>query len=276
MVVNAHVCRAGLEALTLLRCGGSPTHRSREFENATRAKMTDQRATAIRQNGVPSVVLGVPRRVNTSDRTPLFEQVRSILRDRIVQNYYLPGARLVERDLAVELDVSRIPVREALRSLESEGFVSVLPRRGVVVRELTRIDVEDLFDLRLALEVHACRRAAEHIDEAGARALEQTVQDGRRALQDGDVVGLADASERFHDKVVQMAGNAILVTLIEPILGRLHWVLRQVEDRERQIDDHQALCDAIVAGDAERAAQISVDHVKYSRSATIRILFGEE
>jgi DNA-binding GntR family transcriptional regulator len=85
--------------------------------------------------------------------TPLRDQTRDVIRQRIINGRLSPGTRIVERELGAELQVSRVPVREALRMLESEGFLEVVPRRGVVVKTLTRRDVEELFDVRVSLEV---------------------------------------------------------------------------------------------------------------------------
>ena len=99
---------------------------------------------------------------------PLRETVRDTLRTRIFEGHYAPGTRLVERDLAAEFNVSRLPVREALRMLRQEGLIRDrgCPRR-IEVSALSPKDVEDLFDVRQSLEVLACRLAAARATEAG-------------------------------------------------------------------------------------------------------------
>ena len=103
-------------------------------------------------------MLAAPKKPNT-DR-PLRETVRDTLRTRIFEGHYAPGTRLVERDLAAEFNVSRLPVREALRMLRQEGLIRDRASRGMEVSGLSAKDVEDLFDVRQSLEVLACRLAA--------------------------------------------------------------------------------------------------------------------
>src|SRR3954453_21872928 len=116
-----------------------------------------------------------------SESVRLRDQVCEELRDRIIAGRLQPGHRLVERDLATEFGVSRVPVREAIRILVGEGFVEALSPRRIVVKELSRRDVEELFDVREALEVLATRLAAQQADRTGLRELERLVEQARRA-----------------------------------------------------------------------------------------------
>ncbi|MDJ0357985.1 GntR family transcriptional regulator, partial [Paenarthrobacter sp. PH39-S1] len=101
-----------------------------------------------------------------SDDRPLRESVRDTIRARIFEGHYVPGTRLVERDLADEFNVSRLPIREALRMLRQEGLVSEKPNsRGIVVSSLSPEEVADLFDVRQALEVLACELASADMRE---------------------------------------------------------------------------------------------------------------
>ena len=113
---------------------------------------------------------------------PLRDQVRDELRRRIADGRLQPGSKMVERELAEEFGVSRVPVREALRTLETEGFVQVVPRKGVVVRHLSRRDVEELFDVREALEFLATRLATEKATNEELAALRHILAEGEEAL----------------------------------------------------------------------------------------------
>src|SRR3954451_19025494 len=112
---------------------------------------------------------------------PLRDVVREKIRTRIAEGEWGPGTRLVERDLAEEFQVSQVPVREALRALESEGFVDLLPRRGAVVRDLTRSVVSDLFDIRQVLEGLVARLVADRVDDDGLAPPPAVPRDRRRA-----------------------------------------------------------------------------------------------
>lgn len=206
--------------------------------------------------------------------TPLREHVRDAIRSRITRGVVAPGVRLVERELAAELGVSRIPVREALRMLETEGFVQVSPRRGAVVRVLSRQEVEDLFDVRRSLEVLSCRRAAEHATAAEIRALRKTLESGERALERGDRPGVRRANERFHDALIPMAHNDLLAALLAPLQDRLHWLFAQNENLGELVAQHRGLFAAIAAGDPEEAAALALDHVEVNHAIATSLLSG--
>jgi DNA-binding GntR family transcriptional regulator len=182
----------------------------------------------------------------------------------------------VERDIAAELAVSRVPVREALRMLQTEGFISVVPRKGVVVRNLSRVDVVELFDVREALEVLATRRAAETGTPARLRRLKQLLAKARRAIDSGDTAAAGSANDAFHDEIILLAGNELLASLLEPIQGRLHWLFRQIADLDALWEEHKELFDAIASGDPDRAAAQALHHVRANREVALEMLFKED
>ncbi|WP_448608827.1 GntR family transcriptional regulator [Geodermatophilus sp. URMC 60] len=196
---------------------------------------------------------------------PLRDVLREKIRAGIAEGRWGPGARLVERDLAEEFAVSRVPVREALRALESEGFVELLPRRGAVVRELTRAVVADLFDIRQVLETLAARLVAERIDEDGLARLAAVVEDGRRAVEAGDHSWSGTANTAFHETLLQLSRNDSLRAVLEPLTGRLRWLFRQTSDHDRVQAEHEQLYAALAMGDAELAAAVALAHVRASR-----------
>ncbi|MQA62748.1 MAG: FCD domain-containing protein [Actinophytocola sp.] len=207
--------------------------------------------------------------------TPLRDQIREQLRKRIIDGRLPPGTRLVERELAAELGVSRVPVREAVRMLDSEGFVQVVPRRGVVVKQLSRTDVEELFDVRESLEVLATRRAAENSRPADLRRLAQHLKKARRALDAGKIEQFGDANEAFHDEIIALARNHLLAGMLEPLQGRLHWLFRQIDNPESLWEEHQRLYNAIASGDPELATTQALSHVRINRDIAMRLLFDE-
>jgi DNA-binding GntR family transcriptional regulator len=207
---------------------------------------------------------------------PLRDQVRDEIRLRIIDGRLAPGTRIVERDIAAELAVSRVPVREALRMLQTEGFVSVVPRKGVVVRSLSRVDVVELFDVREALEVLATRRAAETATTARLRRLGQLLAKARKAIDAGDPAAAAAANDAFHDEIILLAGNELLASLLEPLQGRLHWLFRQIADLDALWSEHKDLYDAIASGDPDRAAGQALRHVRANREVALEMLFDDD
>ncbi|SIS12250.1 GntR family transcriptional regulator [Williamsia sterculiae] len=226
-------------------------------------------ATTQPRNGIT-----VSRSDGSSGR-PLRESIRERIYARIVSGTYKPGDRIVERDVAADFGVSRLPVREALRMLHTEGLVEMLPTRGVIVRQLSETDVADLFDVREALERLAFRRAAEKATKRDIARLGRLRVRARRAVAACDEAGLHESNEQFHDMINVFAGNALLVEILAPLEGRLHWIFRQNEDPQRLWDEHEELLDAITAHDAERAERLAVEHVQSNRTHVMNYLFGE-
>jgi DNA-binding GntR family transcriptional regulator len=208
--------------------------------------------------------------------SPLRDQVRDEVRQRIIDGRFSAGTRIVERELAAELGVSRLPIREALRMLEMDGFVQVVPRRGVVVTQLSRVDVEELFDVRESLEVLATGRAAERATPADLRRLRQILDRARKALDAGNTKAVGDANEAFHDEIVKLARNNLLASLLEPLQDRLHWLFRQHEDPEALWREHVQLHEAIASGDPDLASAQALEHVRVNRRRALRLLFGTE
>ena len=157
--------------------------------------------------------------------------------------------------------------------LETEGFVQVIPRRGVVVRRLSRHDVEELFDVREALEVLATRRAAEYATSEDLARLEDLLVDAEDAVETGDHNAIGSANERFHDAVLETAKNTLLTSMLEPLQSRLHWLFRQHEDPRSLLEEHRALFQAIASGDPDRAGRQALEHVVLNRKLALRLLF---
>ncbi|WP_103347436.1 GntR family transcriptional regulator [Amycolatopsis sp. CA-128772] len=214
-----------------------------------------------------------------NERQPLAatrQRVREELRERILTGRLRPGDRLVERELAEDLGVSRVPVREAIRSLEAEGFLVVQSPRRVVVRQLARVDVEELFDVREALEGLAAGLAAARAGAAELKRLDRVLADAARATARGDAARITVLNSRFHDEIVAIAGNALLSTMLQPLEGRLRWLTSQNEHWAELLDEHRRLFEAIASGDPDRAKASAVEHVRVNRDVTLRSLFAEE
>ncbi|WP_373299831.1 GntR family transcriptional regulator [Amycolatopsis acidiphila] len=203
------------------------------------------------------------------------QRVVDELRERIVTGRLKPGERLVERDLAEDLGVSRLPVREAIRALESEGFLETPSPRRVVVRQLSRADVEELFDVREALEVLACGLAAERAGEAGLARLAECLRDAGRATESGQGPRIAAANNRFHNEILAVAGHRLVSTLMQPLGGRLAWLTGQNEHWEDLLAEHRRLYEAIATGDPDQAKACALEHVRVNRAVTLALLFPE-
>lgn len=203
----------------------------------------------------------------------LSEEVADVLRERIVNCQLTPGTRLVERTLAENLGVSRVPVRDALNLLKGEGFVSQEPRRGVVVTRLSLKDIEELFDVRLALDVLAARLATQRADKDEIDQLKALLGHCTKAVRTKDSELLRRSNRAFHDAITSMAHNGLLADMLEPLEGRLHWLLNQNDDPLPLHREHKALYEAIAAGDPDEAGRVAIQHVRTSRELCLRLLY---
>lgn len=210
------------------------------------------------------------------DADSLSQRVYAQIRARIVSGRLPSGSRLRERDLAEELDASRVPVREAILRLEAEGLVQTSPRRGATVAELRLPDVEELYDVRLALEVQAARLAARRAGNgADPTGLGRALAEADAMLPSGDASAIAEANASVHDQILTLAGNRLLSATMRPVVGRDRWIFGMISaqrDAFQTCQEHHQLCDAIVAGDVELAAALAYAHIEGGRRSTIEAL----
>ncbi|MGW4287105.1 GntR family transcriptional regulator [Streptomyces sp. NPDC004673] len=204
------------------------------------------------------------------------ERVLAELRQDIIAGRLGPGDRLVERELAERYGVSRVPVREAIRALVGEGFVLFESARRTVVRRLTPDDVRELFELREALEVYAAGLAAARATPEALEELRELLAEAATATTAGDAEAITDVNTRFHDRILAMAGNGLLISVLEPVDGRLRWLTRRNAEWPQLLAEHHELYEAIASGDPDRARAHALDHVRANYRSTVRHLFGEE
>ena len=193
--------------------------------------------------------------------------VRESIRELVIDGELRPGDRLVERQLAARLGVSRVPVREALRQLTHEGFVEERPTRGMVVRRLDEADVETLFDVRASLEDLLCQRVVASASEADLDRVEALVTRAYDALTRGDLRETVALNAAFHAALVEVAGSGVLAAVMEPVSGRMKWLLSQHDEPQAMTADHAAILRALRDRDVVSARRLCRDHLATSRAA---------
>jgi DNA-binding GntR family transcriptional regulator len=190
------------------------------------------------------------------------------LRDAILTGRYAPGSHLVQEDLAVAFGVSRIPLREALRRLEGEGLVIISPNRGAIVRPLAPKDVVDLYDVRLALESLAVRRAAERFADLRASTEERRTL-ARRAVDSRQLPALFRLDRDFHAELAAASDNPHLVAALNGHWSQIMRVMHayfQVGNYPTDVwHDHREIAAAVATGDAAAAVALLRTHLEESR-----------
>ncbi|WP_067548216.1 GntR family transcriptional regulator [Nocardia crassostreae] len=193
------------------------------------------------------------------------------IKQRIVGVELRPGQRLVERDLATELEVSRIPLREALRMLAAEGLVLLVPGKRALVAPFTPADVNNLFDVREVLESLAARLAAAHATPESVAPLRARMAEAHAATASGDLQRIAAANAAFHMEIIELAGNPLLSSQMRPLAARTEWLFRLTSDRDpaEQCSEHAQLFAHIEAGDTEAAAATAFAHAAAGRAHSL-------
>ncbi|MFJ1817030.1 MULTISPECIES: GntR family transcriptional regulator [unclassified Streptomyces] len=203
----------------------------------------------------------------SGDFEPESERVTRQLRNEIIDGVREPGSKLVERELAAELGVSRLPVREALKALVTEGLVTPRPRTWAVVREFTAADVEDLDEVRAALEALTFRLAAQRRTRAGLEKLRADLDAELKAAAKGDAVRARRAAADFHETVTALADNELLNELQSTLRSRMRWLLGQHDDLEGVAQEHEGLYQAIAERDVVSVEQLAGKHLVAGRNA---------
>jgi DNA-binding GntR family transcriptional regulator len=216
---------------------------------------------ASKPTGAPGWAKGGPGRV----AAPLRDQVLTLVRNAILNFDLKPGQRLVERELIEQLGVSRTTVREVIGQLAAEGLVTVIPQRGAVVTVLSVDEAKDIYEMRAALEAIAVRRFVERSTAEHREQLEEALSLVEKAASQSGSAELA-AKDRFYEVLLAGAASPALTQILSSLQGRVR-VLRatslSVPGRSHEAAaEIQVVVKAILAGDADRAAEACQQHVR--------------
>ncbi|MDQ4214307.1 GntR family transcriptional regulator [Microbacterium capsulatum] len=200
------------------------------------------------------------------------EQAYLLTREAIIAGDHPSGARLTERVISDALHMSRVPVREALRRLEDEGYIRTYPQRGAVVNQLTLKDAVELYDMRRILEVPAAQQAALAVAEGRASPhLKDALDQAASATLAVDRSEIQLANRSFHAAVAALSGNDLLIKTTAPLLGRFRWLsaLSGGADPDVELAEHSGLCEAIYAGNADLAGALAFAHIERGRLSSL-------
>ena len=203
----------------------------------------------------------------------LRDQVCDALRERIIDGRLPPSSVLREERLAAELDVSRTPLREAIRQLAEEGFLEQAPRRGARVAALTPEMVQEVYEVREALEGMAARLAAQRIDDFRVVRLKKVLEELRPKIAAGD---LSDTGDVIHEEIFAACGNSRIQRLMGVYRGKVEWIQRtafQISQRlEQAYQEHESIVRALECRDPEWAEAAVRRHVRNTLAELMDLL----
>lgn len=194
--------------------------------------------------------------------TPLNTVLVDAIRDAIVSGRYQPGERLIEERLAEDFGVSRIPIREALRTLSAAGLVSIEPRKGATVTALSHQTAIEMIEVRATLEALNARLAARHIRTDLVARLQAVLERGNEAAARGAHDALARLNAEYHELLAEAGMNRILGDMMRQLRERTAGYFTSGADgAARTWQEHAAILGAVIGGDEERAAALASEHV---------------
>lgn len=214
--------------------------------------------------------------IQMNEYLPLRDVVFNTLRRAILRGELLPGERLMEIQLAQRLGVSRTPVREAIRKLELEGLVTMIPRKGAEVAQITVSDLKDVLEVRIALEELAVKDACENITEEQLAALRSANEEFRRVLQEGDLMTCGQADIKFHEIIYRATNNKRLLQMLSNIREQMYRYrmeyLKDHSKHEALVREHEKICQALQEHDREKAGEAIRVHIENQKESIISSL----
>ena len=217
--------------------------------------------------------------LNMDAYLPLRDVVFNTLREAILKGELQPGERLMELQLASKLGVSRTPIREAIRMLEQEGLAVTVPRKGAEVARMTLKDMEDVLEIREALDELAAQIACERISSEQMNRLMDTKKEFERSLASGEVKEIADVDVKFHDIIYEATDNAKLVYLLNNLREQLFRYrveyLKNPENYPALIQEHEAIVSALEARDKAKVTEAMHEHVT-NQAVAVKAVIQEQ
>lgn len=216
-------------------------------------------------------------KVNMNEYLPLRDVVFNTLRQAILKGELAPGERLMEIQLADRLGVSRTPIREAIRKLELEGLVLMIPRKGAKVARISEKSLRDVLEVRRSLEELAIELACQRMDEEAVEELEKKQEEFRNAVLKGNAMEIAETDEAYHDVIFKGTCNDRLVQMINNLREQMYrYRLEYIKDKDKRqalVAEHENILEAVRRGrvtDAKEAMREHIDNQEITVSKNIK------
>lgn len=212
--------------------------------------------------------------LDVKSHRPLREIVYEELRDQILVGNILPGTRLMEVELAEEMEVSRTPIREAIRKLEKEGLITIEPRRGAYVSEVSVKDMLDILEVRSNLEGLAAYLAAYRMTKEEQNILQNVSDRFDAAVQAGSMKEMIEADTKFHHLIVESSRNQYLIQMVEQlqelVLRFRYLYYKDFKRAEEMPPEHHGIFDAIRQSRPDKARESAFSHIDKLRDMVLR------
>jgi DNA-binding GntR family transcriptional regulator len=218
--------------------------------------------------------MNVPPEVFTAPAGRMKRHAYDELKRRILDEVYPTGSFLAERKLAADLGMSKTPVKAALERLEAEGFVTVSPQQGIIVRELSPEEIADQYEIRVALETHVLRSVAGKLTPALADRVKANLKAQEEVRGTDDLHRGMVLDAEFHALFVEFLGNREIIRVMGQLRERMRRVItkayRLKADRfEKSVSEHAGIARAVLRGDGQRAAKLLEDHLERGRQLVL-------
>ena len=215
-------------------------------------------------------------KVNMNEYLPLRDVVFNTLRQAILRGELKPGERLMEIQLANKLGVSRTPIREAIRKLELEGLVLMIPRKGAEVAEITEKSLRDVLEVRRAMEELAVQLACEKITKEEIRELERVAKEFQQVVNSSDITEIAEVDVCFHDIIYTATDNQKLIQLLNNLREQMYRYRVEYLKRDgvfpQLIAEHEAIIRHIENNEKEKATEVMCRHIDNQVETVIDVI----
>lgn len=217
--------------------------------------------------------------LNMDAYLPLRDVVFNTLREAILKGELQPGERLMELQLAARLGVSRTPIREAIRMLEQEGLAVTIPRKGAEVAKMTEKDMQDVLQVREALDELAATIACEQMTEEQLSDLVRAMHEFEESTKTGDIKKIAESDVKFHDIIYHATGNLKLVSMLSNLREQMYrYRVEYLKDKKnypKLLKEHQEIVDGLAAKNKVRVTEMMHQHVG-NQMAAVKVMIREQ
>ena len=217
--------------------------------------------------------------LNMDAYLPLRDVVFNTLREAILRGDLVPGERLMELQLAAKLGVSRTPIREAIRMLEQEGLAITIPRKGAIVAGMTEKDMQDVLEIREALEELSVQVACDKITAEEIAKLHRNMKNFEQSLKSGDLKQMAQADVEFHDVIYQATDNPKLINMLNNLREQMYRYrveyLKNPQNHEQLLLEHEAIYKGIVQKDKHAVTNMIRKHIS-NQVAVVKHMIREQ